>query len=134
VAPARRAAANHARNPELASAQAAPETASPLAAPAGAPGESLAACLAVLASEPVRTGVVRRYFARGGVALVALEAPLAAGDSIHVRGATSDFLATVTSLRVGGSPVPRATSGDATIALPERARPGDLVYALRGPA
>jgi hypothetical protein len=87
----------------------------------------------VLASEPVRAGIVRRAFPRTGVALVALEAPLAVGDRVHVRGALSDFLAEVASLRVGGVPVARVESGDATLALPTRARVGDVVYALRAP-
>ncbi len=92
------------------------------------------AALSVLASEPLRAGVVRHFFARARVALVALEAPLAAGDRIYVRGATSDFVASIAGLRVGDSAVARAEGGEVTLALPERARPGDVVYALRPPA
>jgi hypothetical protein len=93
-----------------------------------------AAALAVLASEPVRAAVVRRYFRRAGAALVRIEQPIALGDRVHVRGVTSDFLASVTSLRVAGAPIARATAGEATLGLPERARAGDVVYALRPPA
>jgi hypothetical protein len=90
--------------------------------------------LAVLASKPVRAGVVRHTFHRAGAALVALELPLSVGDRIHVRGATSDFLAEVASLRVGGSEVVRAEAGEASLALPARARAGDVLYVLRAPA
>jgi hypothetical protein len=90
--------------------------------------------LAVLASKPVRAGVVRHTFNRARAALVALELPLSVGDRIHVRGATSDFLAEVASLRVGGSEVARAEAGEASLALPARARAGDVIYALRAPA
>jgi hypothetical protein len=111
----------------------------PGAAPAAGGGPSadaagerrFAAALALLASQPVPAGVVRHHFARAGVARVALELPLARGDRIHVLGATSDFLAQVGSLRVDGEEVARAGPGDATLALPERARPGDVVYLLR---
>jgi hypothetical protein len=78
--------------------------------------------------------VVRHAFARAGVALVMLEEPLAVGDRIHVRGATSDFVAEVASLRVGGIAVARAERGEASLALPARTRAGDVVYALRAPA
>jgi hypothetical protein len=109
--------------PSVATGAARPETPS-----------AIGAALAVLASEPVRTGVVRRNFPRARAAQVALEAAIALGDRLHVRGATSDFLADVVSLRVDGAPAARAEAGVASLALPERARPGDVVYVLRGPA
>jgi hypothetical protein len=138
--------------PVAAKRRAAPATTKPRAGAPVAPADSLAAeprsavpsaptaargytaCLAVLASEPIRAGVVRHFFPRARAARVTLEAPLATGDRIHVRGATSDFLASVASLRAGGAPVARAEGGEVTLALPERARPGDVVYALRMPA
>jgi hypothetical protein len=85
----------------------------------------------VLRCEPVRAGVVRRYFPRARAALVAVEAPLRAGDLIHVRGATSDFVARIESLRSGGIACAGVGAGEATLGLPERARAGDLVFALR---
>ena len=87
----------------------------------------------MLESTPVRIGVVRDYFARRGVALVSLDAPLAVGERVHVRGPTSDFLADVSSLHAHGTPVAHVASGEATLALPERARPGDTLFALRPP-
>jgi hypothetical protein len=108
--------------------------ATPAAAPLPAATRPAADSLAVLASTPVRIGTVRDYFARRGVALVTLDGPLAIGERIHVRGPTSDFLAEVSSLRAHGTPVAHVASGEATLALPERARPGDTVFALRPPA
>jgi len=104
---------------------------SPVAAPQLAPPRPFAASLAVLASTPVRVGTVRDYFARRGVALVSLDGSLAVGERILVRGPTSDFLADVSSLRAHGTPVAHVASGDVTLALPERARPGDTLFALR---
>jgi hypothetical protein len=98
------------------------------------PERGHAQSLALLASEPVRVGVVANWFPRSGAIELFLEAPLSAGERIHVRGATSDFLARADSLRVRGVGVARAEPGAATLALPQRARPGDIVYALRPPA
>jgi hypothetical protein len=106
-------------------------TAPPASVGPDAEGRGYAASRALLASEPVRAGVVRHHFPRAGVARVSLELTLARGERIHVLGACSDFLAEVTSLRVDGAEASRAGPGDATLALPERARPGDVVYVLR---
>jgi hypothetical protein len=100
--------------------------------PVGAAGaRAHAESLAVLASTPVRVGTVRHYFPRLGVARVELDAPLAAGERIYVRGATSDLVAQIRELRVSGEPAARAEGGEATLAVPERVRPGDAVFALR---
>ena len=118
----------------LPEAKADPALASAAAAPAPVASTRFAESLALLGSIPVRVGTVRHYFPRARCALLVLESPLAAGERVHVRGATSDFLASAVSLRVASAPVPRASEGEATLALPERARPGDVVYALRAPA
>ena len=102
--------------------------------PAAPSQRNHALTLAVLASQPVRAGIVLHYFSRTRAAVVALDAPLAIGDRVHVRGASSDFLALVSSLRVDGASVARSEGGVVSLALPEHARPGDIVYALRAPA
>ena len=116
----------------------APERRTPAATNPAAPASpasprGFAQSIALLASEAVRVGVVAHWFARGGVAQLALDAPLLAGERLHVRGATSDFLASAASLRVNGADAARAEPGAATLALPQRARPGDVVFALRAP-
>jgi hypothetical protein len=87
----------------------------------------------VLASIPLCVGSVTKFFQRAAVALIALDAPIAIGDRLHVRGATSDFLMPVTSLRVGGASVTRVSAGEATLGVAQRARPGDVLYVLRAP-
>src|SRR5262245_46693573 len=79
----------------------------------------------IAATEPVPVGSVIHYFARVGSGLLALEAPLALGDWIHVRGATSDFVQAVGSLEAEGERVERAETGVVGVRLEERARPGD---------
>lgn len=87
--------------------------------------------LQVVASAPVLVARVLHYFGRAGAGALALLGPLALGDWIHVRGATSDFVQRVTSLRVGARAVERAEGCEVGIGLCERARPGDRVFALR---
>ena len=87
----------------------------------------------VLASIPLCVGSVTKFFQRAAAALIALDAPIAIGDRLHVRGATSDFLMPVTSLRVGGASVAHASAGEATLGFAQRARPGDVLYVLRAP-
>ncbi len=117
AAPARtraRAAPSKRRTP----ARARPATPAPI---------RLAAC------EPVPIGRVTHYFARAGAALLLLEAPLACGDWIHVRGATSDFLQVVASLESEGKRVQSAQAGVVGVRVEARVRPGDRVYRLAGP-
>ncbi len=107
-----------------------PRPAKPAPRPATAAARDPAAPR-IVASTPVRVGTVMRYFARAHAALVALEGALAIGDWIHVRGATSDFVQGVTSLRAGEKRAARAASGEIGVRLEQRARPGDAVFVLR---
>jgi hypothetical protein len=75
---------------------------------------------------------VIHYFAQVGSGLLALEGPLALGDWIHVRGATSDFVQAVESLETEGKRVERVDTGVVGVRLDERARPGDRVFRLVG--
>jgi hypothetical protein len=89
------------------------------------------AALRVVSSAPALIARVLHYYGRAGAASLALEGALALGDWIHVRGATSDFVQRVASLRAGGRAAQRAESGEVSVQLAERARPGDRVFVLR---
>jgi hypothetical protein len=82
----------------------------------------------IAASGAVLVGRVRHWYGGAGAALVALEGPLAVGDFVHVRGATTDAVLLVTRLERDGAPVKHAAEGSVGVALPERVRPGDRVY------
>ena len=116
--------------PMRASAPVVAESAAPIARPVLS---SLSAALSVLASTAQHIGSVTHFFPQRSSALIALELPLAVGERLHVRGATSDFLMPVTSLHVDGQSVALANAGEATLHVPERARPGDALYVLRAP-
>lgn len=76
-----------------------------------------------------RIGVVNDYFAKIGVAGIDLESPLRVGDTIHIKGHTTDFEQTIDSLQVEHAQVQEAKKGDAIgIKVKDRCRGGDVVY------
>jgi translation elongation factor EF-1alpha len=76
-----------------------------------------------------RVGVVNDYFAKIGVAGIDLEGTLRAGDTIHIKGHTTDIEQAVDSMQVEHAQVPEAKKGDAIgIKVKDRCRGGDVVY------
>ncbi len=76
-----------------------------------------------------KVGVVNDYFARIGVAGIDLSAPLRVGDTIQIRGHTTDFQQVVESMQIEHASVAEAMSGTSIgIKVPERCRRGDEVY------
>jgi len=115
-APVRRAAPK-ARKPAARPAAAKPVPVSPAAMPP--PGE--------------RIGVVTHYFGHVSVAIVKLEAAtLRVGDTIHIRGHTTDFKQRVDSLQVNHASVPEAgPNDDFGLKVREHAREHDVVYKVK---
>ncbi len=76
-----------------------------------------------------RIGVVNDYFAKIEVAGIDLEGTLRLGDTIHIKGHTTDLEQSVDSLQVEHEQVPEAKKGDAIgIKVKGRCRGGDIVY------
>jgi putative protease len=75
-------------------------------------------------------GRVTHYFGKAGVAAIEISAgELHVGDTIHVKGHTTDFAQTVDSIQIDRQPVEVAKVGDAIgIRVPEHAREHDDVY------
>ncbi|MBM2825739.1 MAG: hypothetical protein HW402_1403 [Dehalococcoidales bacterium] len=77
----------------------------------------------------MQIGTVSDFFARPVVAGIQLTAPLNAGDTIHIKGHTTDMTLTITSMQINNVEVKQANAGDAVgIKLTDRARPGDAIY------
>ncbi len=78
----------------------------------------------------VQIGRVTRYFGKVGVAAIEIQAgELRKGDTIHIRGKTTDFSQTVDSMEVEHQPVEAAGPGQLVgIKVRDRAREHDLVY------
>jgi translation initiation factor IF-2 len=74
-------------------------------------------------------GTVSDFFAKPMVAGIELAAPLKVGDTIHVKGHTTDIMMTVQSMQIDNINVTEAKTGDAVgIKLTDRARKGDSVF------
>ena len=79
--------------------------------------------------QEIEVGVVTHYWGQIGVAGVHLEAPLDAGDHIHVVGHTSDFEQDVSSLQIDHQPVTHADPGvDVGIGLAAHAHEHDKIF------
>jgi translation elongation factor EF-1alpha len=75
-------------------------------------------------------GVVTHYFGHIGVAAIKLTAGgLNAGDTIRVKGHTTDFTTVIESMQVEHASLAAAQKGDAIgIKVPDHAREHDKVY------
>lgn len=74
-------------------------------------------------------GKVTHYFGHLEVAALSLTGDLKAGDTIHVKGHTTDFTQPVESLEVEHQKVPQAGPGEqVAFKVREKARIGDEVF------
>ena len=74
-------------------------------------------------------GKVSTFFARPVVAGIDLTSPLKAGDTIHIKGHTTDVELTVESMQIDNVNVDQGNAGDSIgVKVPDRVRPGDHVY------
>ena len=77
----------------------------------------------------VKIGTVTHFYTRLSVAIIELTDELNIGDSIHIKGHTSDFTQTVESMQVEHEGVTSAKAGDAIgLMVSEHAREGDEVF------
>ncbi len=77
----------------------------------------------------VEVGRVTDYFARIGVAGIELTGELRLGDSILIKGHTTDLSQSVDSMQIDREAVEQAGSGDSVgIQVADRCRSGDRVY------
>ncbi len=74
-------------------------------------------------------GKVSDFFAHPVVAGIELTGTLKVGDTIHIKGHTSDMELAVNSMQIDNVNVNEAKAGDSIgIKVSERVRRGDIVY------
>jgi len=74
-------------------------------------------------------GVINEFFAHISVAGVELSDTMHVGDTIHVKGHTTDLEQTVDSMQIEHEEVQEATAGQAVgIKVKDRVRRGDHVF------
>jgi putative protease len=83
-------------------------------------------------SEPRRIGVVTHYYEHAGACVVSLDAGgLRVGDTIHIRGHTTDFYQRVERIERDHAAVDTARSGEEVgVQVSQRVRSHDVVYRL----
>lgn len=74
-------------------------------------------------------GQVTHYFNKISVAAIELTGELSVGDTIHIKGHTSDWTQTVDSMQIEHESVEKAGPGDQIgIKVDEHAHENDVVY------
>jgi putative protease len=76
-------------------------------------------------------GTVTHYFPQVQAAVIKLKAPLSVGDTIKVKGHTTDFKETVNSIQIDRVPITSAKKGqEIGLLVNSRVRQHDKVYKL----
>jgi len=76
-------------------------------------------------------GTVNDFFARPVVAGVELTGTLKVGDTIHIKGHTTDIEMVLESMQIDNVNVEKAGKGKSVgLKVPERVRPGDIIYVV----
>jgi len=77
-------------------------------------------------------GSVMHYFTKAEVAAIDLKKGLAVGDTIHIKGATTDFTQKVDSMQIEHKNVEKAKAGQSIgIKVKEQVREHDKVFKVK---
>lgn len=76
-----------------------------------------------------RVGIISHYFSHLGVAGIVIERELNVGDTIHIKGHTTDLTQKVDSIQIEHKDVSQAKKGeDVGIRVKDHVREHDVVY------
>jgi putative protease len=79
----------------------------------------------------VEAGRITHYFSGISVAVADLEAPLAVGDRILIRGSTTDLEQVVESMQIEHKDVQTAKAGQSIgLKVKDRVRENDIIYKI----
>ncbi len=74
-------------------------------------------------------GKITHYFGKIEVGIIELSKPLKAGDTIHIKGSTTDFEQGVDSMQVEHENIEKAKKGDVIgLKVRDKVKEGDEVY------
>ncbi|MFA5090353.1 MAG: hypothetical protein WC510_04900 [Candidatus Omnitrophota bacterium] len=86
---------------------------------------------AVKKSKDSVAGIITHYFPKVKAAVTKLKLPLAAGDLIRVKGHTTDFKQTVSSMQIDRTPIISAKKGqEIGLLVNFRVRRKDIIYKI----
>lgn len=76
-----------------------------------------------------KIGTISTFFTKINVAAIELVGPLKVGDTIHIKGHTTDFNQKVESMQIEMKDIEKAKKGDSVgIKVKDRVRPSDVVF------
>lgn len=76
-------------------------------------------------------GSIRHYYSKIGVAVIDLTTKIAVGDTIRIKGVTTDFRQKVESMQIEHADVQNAGAGQSIgLKVTEKVREGDLAYKI----
>lgn len=85
----------------------------------------------VITIEGKKIGSISHYFAQIGVAVIELAGDLKVGDTIRIKGNTTDFEQEVNSMQIDKEPVNEAGNKQSVgLKVGEKVRVGDEVFKL----
>ncbi len=74
-------------------------------------------------------GEIRHFYDKISVAVIGVTAPLKVGDTIEIRGTTTNFSQKIASMQIEHKLIKVAKRGDAVgLKVKEKVRKGDIVY------
>ena len=77
----------------------------------------------------IEIGRITHFFSKISVAVIELIAPLAVGDTIAIKGPTTDFEQIVESMQIEHNNVQRAEAGQSIgLKVAQRVRENDIAY------
>ncbi|MBN1405380.1 MAG: hypothetical protein JW946_02550 [Candidatus Omnitrophica bacterium] len=77
----------------------------------------------------VKIGEITHFFPHVNAAVVKLKSALTEGDTVHIKGHSTDFTEQVTSMQIDNKPIKAAKKGqEIGLLVKEKVRGGDLVY------
>ena len=80
-------------------------------------------------AEPKQIGEITHYFSHLGVGIFKFNRTVKVGEKIHIKGATSDFVQTLSSMQYDHKDIEAAKKGqEVGIKIDEKVREGDKVY------
>lgn len=95
------------------------------------PKKKEAAAKAKVKAAPKETlvGIVTHYFGHVNAAAITLKKSLKIGNTVHIKGHTTDLTVTIESMQVDHQPVQAAEKGESIgIGVPQKCREHDKVF------
>jgi len=82
-----------------------------------------------MAEGKAEIGKITHFYSKINVAVVQLTAPINVGDTILIKGDTTNFEQTVDSMQIQHQNIQKAEAGkEIGLKVKDRVRPGDTVY------